>query len=46
VTEMTHNLVTRLRTVGAGAAFVLVEKQADPELADAVRPLCDRTVRF
>lgn len=46
VAEMVHNLVTRLRRLHAGAALILVERQAPDGLQDAIVPLCDRTVRY
>lgn len=46
VTELVHNLVTRLRRLNAGAALILVERQAPSGLEDAIAPLCDRTVRY
>lgn len=46
VAEMVHTLVTRLRRLHAGAALILVERQAPAGLLDAIAPLCDRTVRY
>ena len=46
VAELVHNLVTRLRMAGIGAAFLLVDKQAGDDLLDTVQPLCDQVIRL
>ncbi len=46
VMEMMHALVGRLRLQRIGAAFLLVERQSDGALRDALSPLCDAVVRL
>jgi hypothetical protein len=46
VSELAHNLITRLRLQRIPAAFLLVERQAGEELLDVVKPLCDGMVRL
>lgn len=46
VAELVHTLTLRLRALHAPAAFVLVERQAPPQLAELVRPLCDGVIHL
>lgn len=46
VGELAHTLITKMRMQHAPAAIILVERQADGELLDQVRPLCDDVLRI
>jgi len=46
VAEFVHTLVLRLRTLHTPGAFLLVERQAPPDLTDLVRPQCDGVVHL
>jgi hypothetical protein len=41
VSELSHTLITKMRMNHVPTALILVERQADGELMDQVRPLCD-----